>query len=111
MRFGRKAKNTLYAFIVFGVLNGDSEGEEYVSTNNGDVFRVMNTIAEIVRIFMKEHPKMMAYEFNAIANAHEMSKSINSRMLLYKRFLPKIFDSSWTFNINGSNALVERKFS
>ena len=79
-----------------------------MTTNRGEVYGVMNTISEIVRAFMNEHPKIMIYEFNAIDKDDEDSKNTNARMLLYKRYLPKIFDSSWTFNINTNNAHVKK---
>jgi hypothetical protein len=108
VRFGRRQDNILHATIVFGVVNDEFEGEEYVTTNRGEVFGVMNTISEIVRTFMEEHPKIMIYEFNAVDKDDEVNKNTNARMLLYKRYLPKIFDSSWTFTINSNNAMVKK---
>jgi hypothetical protein len=108
VRFGRRQDNILHATIVFGVINDEFEGEEYVTTNRGEVYGVMNTIAEIVRTFMKEHPKIMIYEFHAIDREEEEGKShSNARMGLYRRYLPKIFDPSWKIEINGNNAIVK----
>lgn len=56
-RFGRLQDNILHANIVFGVINDEFEGEEYVATNRGEVYQVMNTIVEIVKNYMSEHPK------------------------------------------------------
>src|SRR6478609_8050554 len=66
VRFGRLQDNILHANIVFGVIDDEFEGEEYVTTNRGEVFTVMNTIVEIVKNYMKEHPKVNIYEFNAV---------------------------------------------
>src|SRR2546423_13981382 len=66
VRFGRRQDNILHATIVFGVINDEFEGEEYVTTNRGEVYGVMSTIAEIVRTFMAEHAKIMIYEFHAV---------------------------------------------
>ena len=108
VRFGRRQDNILHATIVFGVINDEFEGEEYVTTNRGEVYGVMNTISEIVRTFMREHPKVMIYEFNAIDKDDEANKNTNARMLLYRRYLPKIFNESWTFHINSNNAIVRK---
>ncbi len=108
VRFGRRQDNILHATIVFGVINDEFEGEEYVTTNRGEVFSVMNTISEIVRAFIREHPKIMIYEFNALDKDDEVSKKNNARMLLYRRYLPKIFDNTWTFYINSNNAVVRK---
>jgi len=108
VRFGRLQDNILHANIVFGVVNDEFEGEEYVTTNRGEVYQVMNTIVEIVKNYMKEHPKVNIYEFNAVGRDGEDESAENARMVLYKRFLPKIFEQSWKFKIEGNFALVTR---
>lgn len=110
VRFGRRQDNILHASIVFGVVNDEFEGEEYVTTNRGEVFQVMNTISEIIKDFIRQHPKVCIYEFNAVGREGENeSKASNGRMILYKRYLPKIYDKSWQFKIDGNYALVTKK--
>ena len=108
VRFGRLQDNILHANIVFGVINDEFEGEEYVATNRGEVYQVMNTIVEIVKNYMKEHSKVNIYEFNAIGREDEDENIENARMALYRRFLPKIFTDGWKFKIDGNFALVTR---
>jgi hypothetical protein len=108
VRFGRLQDNILHANIVFGVINEEFEGEEYVTTNRGEVYQVMNTIVEIVKNYMQEHPKVNVYEFNAVGKDDEDSNVENARMALYRRFLPKIFGDDWKFKIEGNFALVAR---
>lgn len=109
VRFGRRQDNILHATIVFGVVNDEFEGEEYVTTNRGEVYRVMSTISEIVRIFMKVHPKIMIYEFHAVDRDDEKPGHLNARMYLYSRYLPQIFDESWDITSTGNTALVKKK--
>jgi hypothetical protein len=109
VRFGRRQDNILYATIVFGVINDEFEGEEYVETNRGEVYRVMQTIAEIVRIFMREHPKMMYYEFTGVTKEGEEENKSSKRSLLYRRYLPQIFDENWSYIFNSNKAVVTRK--
>jgi hypothetical protein len=108
VRFGRLQDNILHANIVFGVINEEFEGEEYVTTNRGEVYQVMNTIVEIVKNYMQEHPKVNVYEFNAVGKDDEDANVENARMTLYRRFLPKIFGEEWKFKIEGNFALVTR---
>ncbi len=108
VRFGRLQDNILHANIVFGVINDEFEGEEYVTTNRGEVFQVMNTIVEIVKNYMKEHPKVNVYEFNAVGREGEDDYTENARMALYRRYLPKIFEEGWKFKIEGNFALVTK---
>ena len=119
VRFGRRQDNILHSTIVFGVINEEFEGEEYVTTNRGEVYRVMNTIVKIVKDFMEQHSKVNIYEFHAIdrddedehASPAEVKKNKikgNARLKLYKRYLPKIFEQGWSFNFDGNNAIVNK---
>lgn len=119
VRFGRRQDNILHSTIVFGVINEEFEGEEYVTTNRGEVYRVMNTIVKIIKDFMEQHTKVNTYEFHAIDRDNEqegVSESEikknqikgNARLKLYKRYLPKIFEQGWNFNFDGNNAIVTK---
>lgn len=108
VRFGRRLDNILHSTIVFGVINDEFDGEEYVMTNRGEVFRVMSTISEIVRMFMREHPKINSYEFTGIPKDGEDEEKSSQRTLLYKRYLPRIFETGFDFNFKGNSALVTR---
>lgn len=120
VRFGRRQDNILHSTIVFGVINEEFDGEEYVTTNRGEVYRVMNTIVKIVKDFMEQHPKVNIYEFNAIdrddedehgnddAETKKNKIKGNARLKLYKRYLPKIFEAGWNFNFDGNNAIVTK---
>jgi hypothetical protein len=110
VRFGRRQDNILHATIVFGVINEEFDGEEYVVTNRGEVFRVMSTIVQIVKMFMAEHQKIMCYEFTGIPKDDEAEDGKSSqRTLLYKRYLPRIFETGWEFNFSGNSAVVTKK--
>lgn len=119
VRFGRRQDNILHSTIVFGVINEEFEGEEYVTTNRGEVYRVMNTIVKIVKDFMEQHSKVNIYEFHAIdrddEDVHVVDTDVqknkikgNARLKLYKRYLPKIFNTDWNVNFDGNNAIVTK---
>jgi hypothetical protein len=115
VRFGRRQDNILHSTIVFGVVNDEFEGEEYVTTNRGEVYKVMNTIVKIVKDFMEQHPKVNIYEFHAVDRDDE-EKIINvknkikgnARLKLYQRYLPLIFEKEWNFAFDGNTALVTK---
>lgn len=106
VRFGRRQDNILHATIVFGVTNDEYEGEEYTVTNKGELYRVMTTIVDVVKMFMKEHPKMIAYEFTGLAKEGESEDKLTSRINLYKRYLPRIFDKEWKFDYSKGNTIT-----
>lgn len=106
VRFGRRQDNILHATIVFGVINDEYEGEEYTVTNKGELYRVMTTIVKVVKMFMAEHPKMVAYEFTGLAKEGEPEDNLSARINLYKRYLPRIFEAEWKFDFSGGNTIV-----
>lgn len=117
VRFGRRQDNILHCTIVFGVINEEFEGEEYVTTNRGEVYKVMNTIVEIVKDFMLQHLKVNIYEFNAIdrddeeTHFNDLTRNKikgNARLKLYKRYLPKIFNNDWKVDFELNNAIVTK---
>ncbi len=106
VRFGRRQDNILHATIVFGVTNDEYEGEEYTVTNKGELYRVMTTIVKVVKMFMAEHPKMVTYEFTGLAKESEPEDKLTSRINLYKRYLPRIFDKEWKFDYARGNTII-----
>ena len=106
VRFGRRQDNILHATIVFGVTNDEFEGEEYTVTNKGELYRVMTTIVHVVKMFMAEHPKMVTYEFTGLAKEDEPEDKLTSRINLYKRYLPRIFDRDWKFDYSRGNTII-----
>jgi hypothetical protein len=106
VRFGRRQDNILHATIVFGVTNDEFEGEEYTVTNKGELYRVMTTIVHVVKMFMAEHPKMVTYEFTGLAKESEPEDKLTSRINLYKRYLPRIFDKEWKFDYSRGNTII-----
>ncbi len=106
VRFGRRQDNILHATIVFGVTNDEFDGEEYSLTNRGETYRVMNTIVAVVKMFMQQHPKMVTYEFTGLAKDDEPEDKLTSRINLYKRYLPLIFENDWKFDYSRGNTIV-----
>lgn len=110
VRFGRKKENILHSVVVFGVLNDEYEGEEYVLTNKGDVFRVMTTIAVVIKMYMKEHPNMQTYEFTGIFGDSDLEEYPSQRTKLYMRYIPLVFDSkSWITGIEGNRIFANKR--
>ncbi len=109
VRFGRKQNNILNTSIVFGVLNEEFDGEEYSLTNKFEVFRVMATIVEIVRMYMRLHPKINCFEFTGEPTDKKMDKEGRIRLSLYNRYLKTVFDESWEINQLNNKTIVSKK--
>lgn len=109
VRFGRKETDLLSVSIVFGVLNEEYEGEEYIITNKGEVFNVMLTIVEIVNIFKDRHPNIRQYEFTGEPAKDETIELPTKRIKLFRRYLPMMFDSNWDIYTKGSYVRITKK--
>lgn len=108
VRFGRRKDNIFHATIVFGVVNEEFKGEEYVTTNKGELYSVMYTIGKIIQAFMSYHPKMLIYEFTAISKEGEEEGVITVRRRLYERYLGDIFGPTWKYEMQGNTVMVRR---
>ncbi|MGE0561154.1 MAG: hypothetical protein AB7O47_05015 [Flavobacteriales bacterium] len=108
VRFGRKQDNILNATIVFGVTNDEYEGEEYSITNKGEVYQVMATIVEVVRIYKDEHPNVNSFEFTGEQSEKEKVKNKNVRLNLYHRYIPKVFDNSWDIEFTDEKIVIKK---
>ena len=108
VRFGRKQDNILNATIVFGVTNEEYEGEEYSITNKGEVYRVMSTIVEVVRLYRAEHPNVNSFEFTGEQSEKEKIKNKNVRLKLYSRYIPMVFGKNWKTIITDDKTLIKK---
>ncbi|MBL4652111.1 MAG: hypothetical protein JKY53_04475 [Flavobacteriales bacterium] len=108
VRFGRKQNDLLCATIVFGVINEEYEGEEYVNTNKGEVYRVMNTIVEVVQFFRAQHPNIRSYEFTGEPGEGEDTTDgvPTKRIRMYHRYVMRIFGDKWNCNFEGNKITV-----
>ncbi len=107
VRFARKKENILHVIIAFDILNEEFEEDEYALTNMGDVFKVMNTICAIIKIYFSEHLHIRIFEFTGVNKPGEEDET-SQRSLLYMRYLPRIFNENWNVKKNGNNFFVKR---
>lgn len=108
VRFGRKQNNILSTSIVFGVLNEEFDGEEYSMTNRFEVYRVMATIVEIVRTYMRLHPKINEYEFTGEPTSKEIDNEGRIRLALYNRYLSLVFNKEWNVERFHNKTIVSK---
>ena len=110
VRFGRKKNDLLNVTIVFGVINEEYEGEEYILTNKGDVFRVMNTISKIIELYNAQHPNIRIYEFTGEPTEGEPLDKPTKRLRMYVRYVKRLFhEVYWDMIIEKNKITVTRK--
>lgn len=109
VRFARKKQDLLSATVAFGVTNEEFEGEEYVATNKGELYRVMATVVEVVKMYLGEHPHIRTLEFSGEPTEEEDDRSNTTRIRLYERYLGKIFDENWEPTMENNRIVMKKR--
>lgn len=78
----------------------DMDLDEYLTTNFGDVFRVMSTVVEILLDFIDNAPHTVKIEFVPVG---ETNQEHNRRLIVFERYA-KIFMqiSNWNYKIDNT---------
>lgn len=106
--FARKKKNYLEHIVNFSVLSDEFE-DEYSETNRGEIYRVIATVAEIIRLYHHNHSYATSYEFSGEFKKGNESRETSIRTLLYYRKAKEIIHPCWDIDISGNKVLVHRK--
>jgi len=102
--FARKKNSYLEHIINFSVL-GDEFEDEYSETNRGEIYRVIATVVEIIRIFHQHHNSSLSYEFSGEFKAGNEGREVSIRTLLYERKARKILHPDWELEVIGNKVV------
>ncbi len=106
--FGKKKNNYLGNILNFSVLSEDYE-DEYSETNRGEVFRIISTIIEIVRIYHEQHPYSNSYEFAGEFKEKNDHQPMSIRTRLYRRTAMKVIEREQWEVISEDNKVIIKK--
>ena len=106
--FAKKRDNYLGNIINFSVLSDEFE-DEYSETNRGEVYRVIATVAEIIRIYHSHHAYSTSYEFSGEFKEENDEGTSSKRTLLYNKKASQIIHPSWTVELTENKVVVSRK--
>jgi hypothetical protein len=106
--FARKRDNYLRNIINFSVLSEEFD-DEYSETNRGEVYRVISTVAEIIRLYHNQHNYVTSYEFSGEFKEENDSGKASKRSLLYFNKGLKILHPAWDIELCGNKVVVSRK--
>ena len=108
--FGKKKNNYLGNIINFSVLSDEFE-DEYSETNKGEVYRIIATMIEIVKIYHENHPYSNSYEFSGEFKEGERGET-SIRTKLYQREALRIVDLKyWNIDLQGNKVVLMRKIN
>jgi len=99
--FARKKNSYLEHIINFSVLGDDFE-DEYSETNRGEIYRVIATVVEIIRMFHQQHGRSVSYEFSGEYKTGNETREMSIRTLLYSRKARQILHPDWKLELQGN---------
>ncbi len=106
--FAKKKENYLENIINFSVIS-DEFDDEYSETNRGEVYRVIATVTEIIRVYHENHKYSISYEFSGEFKEGNRNRKTSVRTLLYYRHAERLLHPSWTLELIGNKVIVYRK--
>ena len=107
VRFGKKRDNYLGNIVNFSVLSDEFE-DEYSETNRGEVYRIVATVIEIVRIFHEFHKHSDSYEFTGEFKDTKDTGEASIRTRLYYKYASNILDRNWKPFLEGNKVTVKK---
>ena len=107
VRFGKKRENYLGNIINFSVLSDEFE-DEYSETNRGEVYRIIATVIEIVRIYHSHHSHSDTYEFTGEFKDDHEDQAASIRSRLYYRYALKLLNTSWSVHLEENKVVVTK---
>lgn len=106
--FAKKKSSYLEHIVNFSVLSEEFE-DEYSETNRGEIYRVIATVAEIIRIYHSQHAYSISYEFSGEFKKDSVQRETSIRTLLYYRKAREILHPFWEIEMSGNKVVVRRK--
>lgn len=108
VRFGKKRDNYLCNIINFSVLSEEFE-DEYSETNRGEIYRIIATVIEIIRIYHENHEHSETYEFTGEFKDEHETQDASIRSRLYYRYAQRILEDKWIPVLEGNKVTIQKK--
>jgi hypothetical protein len=107
VRFGKKRDNYLGNIVNFSVLSDEFE-DEYSETNRGEIYRIIATVIEIIRIYHENHEHSDTYEFTGEFKDDHESQAASIRSRLYYRYAQRILSDRWKPSLEGNKVMIHK---
>jgi hypothetical protein len=107
--FGKKKNNYLGNILNFSVISDEYE-DEYSETNRGEVYAIIRTMIEIIRIYHENHPYSNSYEFSGEFKDDRDQDKTSIRSKLYFREAQRVIDQNyWNLSLDDNKVVLTRK--
>ncbi len=106
--FARKKDCYLENIVNFSVLSEEFE-DEYSETNRGEIYRVIASVVETIRLYHENHSYSTSYEFSGEFKKGNEQRTTSIRTMLYFRKAREIIHPGWKIEMKGNRVVVHRK--
>ena len=107
VRFARKTDNSLAMVVNFSVLDDEFE-HEYSVTNRGELYGVIATVIEIIKLYHHSHNFTISYEFSGEFKENEEKKNTSIRTRLYLRYAQRVLNVNWKSIVEGNKVILKK---
>jgi hypothetical protein len=109
VRFAPKANKILEMVVNFTVISDEFE-HDYPVTNRGEVYSVIATVIEIIKLFHHQHNFSVSYEFSGEFKEDEDKDKENAsiRSRLYLRYAGRILNNNWKPELTGNKVILRK---
>ena len=106
--FAKKKRSYLENIVNFSVLSDEFE-DEYSETNRGEIYRIIATLVEIIRIYHSHHTYSTSYEFSGEFKKGNENRETSIRTLLYYRKAREVMHPGWTVGVYENRVVVRHR--
>ena len=106
--FAKKKNSYLENIVNFSVLSDEFE-DEYSETNRGEIYRIIATVVEIIRIYHSKHTYSTSYEFSGEFKKGNENRETSIRTLLYYRKAREILHPGWKVRVCENRVVVRHQ--
>ena len=106
--FAKKKRSYLENIVNFSVLSDEFE-DEYSETNRGEIYRIIATVVEIIRIYRSHHTYSTSYEFSGEFKKGNENRETSIRTLLYYRKAREVMHPGWTVGVYENRVVVRHR--
>jgi hypothetical protein len=109
VRFAPKSNKILEMVVNFTVLSDEFE-HDYPVTNRGEIYSVIATVIEIIKMFHFQHNFTVSYEFSGEFKENEEKEKEKSsiRTRLYLRYAGRILNDHWKPELTGNKVILRK---
>jgi hypothetical protein len=107
VRFGKKRDNYLSNIINLSVLSEEFD-DEYSETNRGEIFRIISTVIEIIRLYHENHVHSVSYEFTGEFKETRDKQPASIRSRLYYRYAIRCLNKGWEAILEGNKVIIRK---